>query len=103
MYYINLVAAKTSTPVLLFACFAIVVSTLILFRKLASNENKKMLETQAFALENPNQIEKIKLVEHREIFCVVTMTDKKPEIIAQGVQAVRVFDQLLAANPNLSK
>jgi hypothetical protein len=103
MDYLKLVSANIPTPVLLFVCVAVVVLSLVLIRKITVKEHKKMLEVQSFALANPNQIEKIKLVDHREIYCVVTMADKEPTIIAEGVQAVRVFDQLILANPQLAK
>lgn len=91
------------TYILIMVPIIIVVLTLVFFKKLANNENKKMLEDQDFALANPDKIEKVKLVDHREVFCVVTLKGKSPVIIANGVQAVRVFDKLILAKPELAE
>lgn len=104
MYYTNMLPTDQATQyMLLGTAIAIVVLSLWLFRKMALSDHNKMLEHQAFAMKNPNKIEKIKLVDRREVYCVVTIADKQPEIIAQGVQAVRIFDKLVAANPSLAK
>ena len=103
MDYLKLVSANIPTSVLLCICVAVVVISLVLLRKMTVKEHKKVLYTQAFALANPDKIKKIKLVDRQEVYCVATLEGKGPEIIAYGVQAVRVFDQLVAANPSLAK
>ncbi len=91
------------TSVLIIACIVVVALSLFFLRTMAKSEHNKMLEAKKEALENPAKIEKIKLVDHREIYCVVTMKGKGPDIIAQGVEAVRLYDQLLISNPELAK
>lgn len=93
---------STFTYILIVACFIIPILGIVLLRKMANHDHKTMLEAQDFALNNPEQIAKIKLVDGSEVFCVVTLKDQKSVIVAQGVQAVRVFDKLIVANPRLA-
>jgi hypothetical protein len=102
MNYANMIS-NIPTSLLITACIAVIILSFIILRKFAVNENKKMIEEQLFAIQNPDKIEKIKLVDRPEVCCVVTIQNKKPEIIAYGVQAVRIFDQLVLANPKLAQ
>jgi len=102
MYFSNIIST-IPTPVMIAVCVAVVALSFYLLRKSVVSDHNKMLKAQDFAIQNPEKIEKIKLVDNREIYCVVTIQDKEPEIIAEGVKAVRLYDQLIVANPKLKK
>jgi hypothetical protein len=62
MNYSNIVP-YIPTSVLIIACFTTIILSFIVLRKFAVNENKKMIKEQIFAIQNPDKIEKIKLVD----------------------------------------
>lgn len=102
MFNSNLLENNNVTSGLLISlALLIVILGCILMRRMTANEHSKMLKAQSFALENPEKIEKMKLVDRSEVFCVVTLSDKSSAVIAYGVEAVRVYDKLILLNPKL--
>lgn len=101
MIYSTQNVQHTTSLLLIIASIAIIVLACMLMRKMSSHDHNKMLKAQSFALENPEKIETIKLVDRNEVYCVVKMHGASPEIIANGVEAVRVYDKLMLLNPTL--
>jgi hypothetical protein len=94
--------ANLVTTVLVLICIVALMGSFWILRKTVVIERNTMLKDQKFAVENPDKIQKIKLVDRAEVYCVVNMENKPPAIIAYGVQAVRLFDQIISQNPALA-